>query len=74
MEMCHSGVDTLVISRPRARAPDKTAIIVEDRSFPKAPATQSVHGGFTVLILQLSHVLKSTRRVTAVTVQIVGRK
>ena len=32
MEMCHSGVDAFVISRPCTRAPDETAIIVEDRA------------------------------------------
>ena len=53
MEMCHAGVDIFAISRPCARAPDKTAIIVEDRA-----------QGFTVLILQVSHVFKRTSNVS----------
>ena len=64
MEMYHSDVDTVLISRHRARAHDKTAIIVEGRSFPKAPEIQSVRRGFTMVILQLSHVFKRTSNVS----------
>ena len=41
MQMCHSGVDTFLISRSSTKAPDKTTTIVVDRSFPKAPPSKS---------------------------------
>ena len=57
MVMCHSGVDAFVISRPVRECPIKRQLL-----------WKIVRGGFTVVILQLSHVFKRTSNVSTSTV------
>ena len=56
MQMCHSGVDTFVISRLRTKAPNIKTTSVEDRSFPfRDQEVLSVHCvQFDVMSLYLS--------------------